>query len=71
MIGDAAANDFPRWVDDLKDSAGGDTFAAAAFADDAERFAALNGVADAIDGFDHAFVGEKVEFKVTHVEQGV
>ena len=40
MIEDRAADDLAGRVDDLQNGAGGDTLAAAAFADDAERFAA-------------------------------
>ena len=63
------AND-PAWsFDDAQDGTRGNAFAAAAFADDAQRSARQHVEAGPIDGFGDAFVGEKERLQIAHAEQ--
>src|SRR4029077_9175550 len=58
-----------RLADQPHDAERGDAFAAAGFADHAERFARVDVKAYAIDGADHTPIGQEVRRKIPHVQE--
>jgi hypothetical protein len=71
MQQDLALHDAAGWVDELQDRACRHALAAAAFADDAQRLAALDGEIDGIDRAHGPFLKEEMGLEGAHVQDGV
>ena len=69
VVEDLPIDDAPRAVHDLQDRFGGYTLAAAAFADDPQRFAGVHVERRAVHGIDDAFTREEVRLEIAHLEQ--